>query len=202
MKNIFKVMGIALLACSMIMVSCKKDDDSNNGGSSTLTIKWDNATQSLGYELEESYADAQGVAKLFYLEAAKGVNADDDYIFPAFETYFYNGQAGLYPASLYRFITEDGDTVSGNYYYPTQVYDEGAIEIQGYTYGDYQLRGVTEEPTISDFDATTPSFSAIVNFRMYQYEDMQGAQSWDDIDQKDFNLSFTKLAFPIATNEE
>lgn len=27
MKNIFKVMGVALLACSMVMVSCKKDDD-------------------------------------------------------------------------------------------------------------------------------------------------------------------------------
>ena len=33
MKNIFKVMGVALLACSMIMVSCKKDENSDNGGS-------------------------------------------------------------------------------------------------------------------------------------------------------------------------
>ena len=33
MKNIFKVMGVALLACSMIMVSCKKDDDSSSNES-------------------------------------------------------------------------------------------------------------------------------------------------------------------------
>ena len=30
MKNIFKFMGVALLACSMIMVSCKKDDENDN----------------------------------------------------------------------------------------------------------------------------------------------------------------------------
>lgn len=37
MKNIFKVMGVALLACSMIMVSCKKDDE--NSTESKMSVK-------------------------------------------------------------------------------------------------------------------------------------------------------------------
>lgn len=39
MKNIFKFMGVALLACSMIMVSCKKDDDSSSN-ESKLTVNY------------------------------------------------------------------------------------------------------------------------------------------------------------------
>ena len=43
MKNIFKMMGIALLACSMVMVSCKKDDDKTDdqggqGGNTTINL--------------------------------------------------------------------------------------------------------------------------------------------------------------------
>ena len=51
MKNIFKMMGIALLACSMIMVSCKKDDDNNEsgqggqGGSSSVNITFNGVAQ-------------------------------------------------------------------------------------------------------------------------------------------------------------
>ncbi len=38
MKNIFKFMGVALLACSMIMVSCKKDDE-NDTNESKMSVK-------------------------------------------------------------------------------------------------------------------------------------------------------------------
>lgn len=41
MKNIFKVMGVALLACSMVMVSCKKDDENDNNVTEGIVINMD-----------------------------------------------------------------------------------------------------------------------------------------------------------------
>lgn len=69
MKNIFKVMGVALLACSMIMVSCKKDDDKESSNiPDGIKVTFDGTTwngningcASYGTALQFSAAETEG----------------------------------------------------------------------------------------------------------------------------------------------
>lgn len=69
MKNIFKVMGVALLACSMVMVSCKKDDDKESSNiPDGIKVTFDGTTwngningcASYGTALQFSAAETEG----------------------------------------------------------------------------------------------------------------------------------------------
>ena len=69
MKNIFKVMGVALLACSMVMVSCKKDDDKESSNiPDVIKVTFDGTTwngninncASYGTALQFSAAETEG----------------------------------------------------------------------------------------------------------------------------------------------
>ncbi|MBP5545913.1 MAG: hypothetical protein J6X59_01335 [Bacteroidales bacterium] len=70
MKNIFKVMGVALLACSMIMVSCKKDDNGEGSG--------DSQTASLNVTFGSANWNA---ASNIFLHTSQGSNTlDENYL--------------------------------------------------------------------------------------------------------------------------
>ena len=183
MKNIFKMMGIALLACSMIMVSCKKDDDNNEsgqggqggGGGTTgnteINITWDGAAQTLGYkylDIEDSAFSTQTeVGKAYMFEAARGLNGED-YELPAFIVYILRAGSTVGHASQWQFRTEQGQTTSGNYYYPTEAYIDGAFELQGEVMGDWQMDSITSAQNLA-FDATNMTMSASLNIAMYDF---------------------------------
>lgn len=72
MKNIFKFMGVALLACSMIMVSCKKDDENSN--ESKLSVKHGTTAFDAASVMAVDYS-AEGYLTLYgYKSASAGQN--------------------------------------------------------------------------------------------------------------------------------
>ena len=72
MKNIFKVMGVALLACSMIMVSCKKDengDEPENPTQSSFTFNFNNQNRTVTEFLADDHTD-EGYLTVYGYETA------------------------------------------------------------------------------------------------------------------------------------
>lgn len=183
MKNIFKFMGVALMACSLMVACGPKDPEENQdttpvtppAPSYSVTINWDGADQALGFK--DAYQSTQQDGKLFWFEGAKGMNGNN-YEFPAFIIPFFNGEHGMYPAFLYQFLVpnENGgrDTVDGNNYFPLEVFNAGGVEItedgETYTIGDYQYlrHNYSAQPAIT-FDATALTLSCNVPVTMFDY---------------------------------
>ena len=86
MKNIFKFMGIALMASAMIMTSCKKDEDKTNTpdnpqpGQASCTITWDGAAANTGVIDGYMYSSQSTV---YILIASAGLE-NDNYTFPIY----------------------------------------------------------------------------------------------------------------------
>ena len=216
MKNIFKMMGIALLACSMVMVSCKKDDDKTDDqggqggqtGLSGLTIKWDGADQTLGFK--DAYQSSNN-DQLFIVEAAKALSGEN-VEYPYFVTCFWNSaEYGLLVAGEFTF-TYQGEQVAGQNLFPTEVYTNGGYSSGSNVYGEYQWAWCNNE-NYSSFDATT--LKANINVNMTFYELMQYASavqamgeptSWEEYqaliaerDPKEMVLVLDNYAFEAAS---
>lgn len=173
MKNIFKMMGVALLACSMIMVSCKKDDENTSegggqGGGTTsgVAVTWDGAAQNLGFINTETDTETLQGASVYMIETAKGLS-NDEYVFPAFITYFINGSSFGH-ATEFR-INYNGQAYSGNAFFPTEAYINGGVEVEDDIYGDWGLDDCTVNSEA--FDATAMTINADINCVMYDFED-------------------------------
>lgn len=183
MKNIFKMMGVALMACSLMVACGPKDPEENNdttpvdppAPSYSVTINWDGVDQALGFK--DAYQSTQQQGKLFWFEGAKGMNGNN-YEFPAFIIPFYNGTVGMLPACLYQFLVPNADngydTIDGNNFFPLEVFNESGIEIteegQTYTIGDYQYyqHNYSAQPEVT-FDATALTLSINVPVTMFDY---------------------------------
>lgn len=216
MKNIFKMMGIALLACSMVMVSCKKDDDKTTDqggqggdtGTSGLTIKWDGANQTLGFK--DAYQSSNS-EKLFIVDAAKALSGEN-LEFPYFTTCFWNSdQYGFLIAGEFSF-TSEGQQVDGQSLFPTEVYTDGGYTSGENTYGEYQWAWCNNE-NYSSFDATTLKANINVNMTFYElmeyaaaYQAMGQPTSWEEYqaliaecDPKEMELVLNNYAFTAAS---
>lgn len=167
MKNIFKFMGVALLACSMIMVSCKKDDENstdngggNNGGSSNgYTLKWKGSAPTL------NYAEGKEYGGLALFEAAAAINGED-ITFPYFGLYTCLTTSGVY------YITDIVKDENGNYLsdqYESSVWESNNEEFTFYNFnGDYQTMSFT-------FDATSNTMTGSLSVIMWDYDDLDTA---------------------------
>lgn len=216
MKNIFKMMGVALLACSMIMVSCKKDDENTSEGGgqggqtglSGLTIKWDGADQTLGFK--DAYQSSNN-DQLFVVEAAKALSGEN-VEYPYFVTCFWNSaEYGLLVAGEFTFTYQE-QQVPGQNLFPTEVYTNGGYSSGSNVYGEYQWAWCNNE-NYSSFDATT--LKANINVNMTFYELMQYASavqamgeptSWEEYqaliaesDPKEMVLVLDNYAFEAAS---
>lgn len=172
MKNIFKMMGIALMACSL-MVACNKDDDNSTDNpnpnpptpTATLNITWDGAAQTLGFK--DAYQSSQN-AKAFYIDAAKGLNGDT-YEYPYFAISFWNSDDhGFLIAGQFTFSTGDGQRVSGQSAFPTEVYVGNGYSVGETKYGEYQWAWCNSE-NYSSFDATSLTANVNVNMTFYEF---------------------------------
>jgi len=199
MKNIFKMMGIALMACSLMVACGNKDEDepidttpvTPPAPTSSVKVVWDGVEQTLGFT--DAYQSSQS-EKLFWFEGAKSL-VNNEYEYPAFVVPFYNGDGGFYPACLYSFITNEGDTVSGNYYFRSEVFNEGGLEVSGQVVGDYQLYGFNGNalPELT-WDASAKKLSGAFSLRFYDYAAAQAGQSIF----KDLDLTFVEYPFDAA----
>ena len=203
MKNIFKFFGVAVLACGLMVACGKENNDPTDSTPDTpdnpqptysVNINWDGADQTLGWK--DAYQSTQ-VAEVFWFEGAKAMNGQN-LEFPAFYIPFYNGNAGMYPAFLYRFYELDGeDTIwhSGNSMYPLEVFNEGGLTVEGTTIGDYQLYNhrYTAMPNVT-FDATALTLSVEVPVIMADY----AAAAQGSLVTKDLTATFVNYPFEAA----
>lgn len=184
MKNIFKMMGIALLACSMVMVSCKKDDDKTDdqggqgggqGGNGSITLTWGGEVQNPGYlnTIATDAAQASSNGQLWLLQAAKSFN-NGEIEFPNFVLYyFWNGQSADYQNTFG--LTAYFQSMWQSY--PCEVYESTAYETQtGYT-GDYGLDEIAQEQ-ITALDPTALTMTVKYDIVWYSKADVYDA--WEE----------------------
>lgn len=97
MKNIFRLMGVALLACSMIMVSCKKDDEKDEGGqgggggqtTSSYSVTFDGtALDVAGFSSAQTAYNANYDVQIWLFQCAMRAEGQTVY-FPYAVTYLY-----------------------------------------------------------------------------------------------------------------
>lgn len=187
MKNIFKFMGVALLACSLVMVSCKKDDengsDSTTPGTdpqpqpqpSTVVITWGGQTVNNLPVKEGKIADISSQYTVggqtlpsnslvvFQHVAATGISGED-YVAPI----FYTGAIKVSGLANTQAQIPDG------FYLPEQIGIEanGVLDENEESWSVYSLNS---EATFGTFDATRNTFSFSVNLKMFNYDEMYTA---------------------------
>ena len=163
MKNIFKVMGVALLACSMIMVSCKKDEDENASG---VTVKFGNTAEwnTENIYWEQMHYTSGEEAPFFSWQVEKGNTAADPMTW---------GMTG-----------NEANTYSGNYQsqdnssYYVWFYVNNDDDYFQYNGNEYPVnQGCTATTTISALDVTANTVSmnvAATTFDGPAYVESQG----------------------------
>jgi len=164
MKNIFKMMGVALLACSMIMVSCKKDDSSDSTSDGGFTLKIDNESHSWDFSKSQAI-DQEGTWVLGVFQASVGLDEEQMTKFPYFFTAFYAATHQQTGENLMVLC----DFVNGSY--ATELYYEGPVDDgEGGHMADYQLDDITDY-NFGTFDATNHTLTCNYSLVFYNYLD-------------------------------
>ena len=151
MKNIFKFMGIALMASSM-MVACSGDDEEVIENEYTLT--WDGTVQHPGYA---SAFTSKDYANTYIFQAAAASNGTE-LSCPAYTVYMEGTTA------------EDMLIDAAN----TEVAIEGWYPRNGVLYADWQLEDediATQMFDVTAFDATTKVMSATASLTFYSLDE-------------------------------
>ena len=178
MKNIFKFMGIALMACSLTFVSCNKDDDDTNTPNTpdtpdtpeagSYTLKLNNQSYNWGYVDAKAY-ESNGQWGMSAFQAAVSMS-NENVEFPYFFTVFYagqNNQTGENLMALCDFFQ--------NAQYATELYYQTALDDgNGGMMGDYQLDNITNYD-FGTFDATNHTITCSYSLVMYDYMGWQYA---------------------------
>lgn len=179
MKNIFKMMGIALLACSMIMVSCKKDDDNNEsgqggqggqGGSSSVNITFNGVAQNTPVtdatykDISEGNGLTAGSILLFSHLAAAGTQMGDEgeeYVAPIFANYFVKVTGA----------SAQGINISDGYYVSDQVMRDVNNEMLDANEDSWSVNNVNDATSWGNFDATAGTMTCTISLNMYNYSE-------------------------------
>lgn len=175
MKNIFKFMGVALLACSMIMVSCKKDDENNDGqggqgGSSSVSITFNGVAQSTPVT-DATYADISednqltaGSILLFSHLAAAGTQMGDEgeeYVAPIFANYFVKVTGA----------SAQGINIPDGYYVSDQVMRNLGNEVLDANEDSWSVENINDATSWGNFDATAGTMTCTISLKMYNYNE-------------------------------
>ena len=186
MKNIFKLMGIAVLACSM-MVACGKDNDDPTDTTpdnptptpvpeNVYTLVWNGEAQTPGY------VGAMTNGQLFAFQAADHREGNSIYL-PIFTVYMQGTSAS--DMAIVPGYTEVGiETVytdNENNQYLDWQYDEGANQVFN----------------VTAFDATTYKMSANMDLTFYSLTDYQNDVTPER--QQVMNLTITNYTFEMAS---
>jgi hypothetical protein len=166
MKNIFKMMGIALLACSMVMVSCKKDDDKTDGGqggnTGAVTVKFNNQALNLPvqegyyYNLGEENPQLAGLQAFTFIGAASA--SAEEYGLPMIES----------NAMCYQGTYTIAEQLGLGKYFPTIAYvDE--------TENAWYIQKLNADPVFGTFDATNNTLGFTYDVQLYNYNEWVAA---------------------------
>lgn len=216
MKNIFKFMGIALMATSLL-VACNPDkedeeeiDDTTSGvvnppapQQGTLEITWNGQAQEIGdiiAKADNTFLQAQSgdAPYTLLIDACKGVDENGDIIFPEFIAAFAAMGGQVYCGPQLQLTLEDnqGHTQQGtlNDVLATEVYETAGINLGQYMIGDYQFYGPNAAPMFSAFDATKLTLNGEVNYKFMSMGDYISAL-------QSFSFDTTGMAAQLANND-
>lgn len=152
MKNIFKFMGIALMA-SALLVACNKDKENENTDTTPAPVQ---ASYSITFNGEVQnnleYASAMTNGEVWAFQAALRAEGNSVY----------------FPYFVFYFVTEDGVLSPFTEY--TEAYIETYYTLDGSNYGDWQVEDV-ETFNVSKLDATARVLSLDADYLMYSLTD-------------------------------
>lgn len=178
MKNIFKLMSVAVLAASMIFVSCKKDENNDEPTpqqDNTYTLKWDGEVQNPGY------VGALTNGQMFAFQAADHLEGNSIYL-PIFTVYMMGSSASdmaIIPNYTEVGIEQVYTDASNNQYLDWQ-YDEEA----------------NQSFNVTAFDATTYKMSANMALTFYSLTDY--INNAEELSQKVLELTLNNYTFEMA----
>lgn len=156
MKNIFKLMSVAVLAASMIFVSCKKDPNNDEPQNNSVQKVNFNGTEWTASDIivDFSFAEQFGV---YDWQIQKGANDSDPFTF---------GYTGTTAGRSYEF---DGQSsgIAQYYYFVYVVDDDDYFESNGQTYPNHQP--YTCISNLTAFDVTAKTTSMTVNAQLIDY---------------------------------
>lgn len=190
MKNIFKFMGIALMATSLL-VACNPDKEDEEDPidttpvnpnpapqQGTLEITWNGQAQEIGdiiAKADNTFLQAQSgdAPYTLFIDACKGVDDEGYVIYPEFIAAFAAMGGQVYCGPQLQLTLEDnqGHTQQGtlNDVLATEVFETAGIQVGQGTYGDYQFDGPNAAPMFSAFDATKLTLNGEVNYKFYAF---------------------------------
>ena len=187
MKNIFKFMGIALLAGGL-MVACNHEETEEPDTTPTDTtpvtppapqssvdITWGGEAQTIG--IVDAYKYSSG-STVFILNAAQGLE-NGNYVLPIFRFGFDLDTDPQYGCTMTAQWYYGTSYINGNNLWPTDVV-EAAYYSSSYSQnmgiiGDWQLDVVSANDfTLANaqFDATALTLTASTNLQMFYYQDL------------------------------
>lgn len=175
MKNIFKFMGLALIAGSLMFTACKKDDDTDNNDTTnqtpskgSYTITWNGQAQT-GLTVSETQitdvtANFNGVpagGKLNYFQhvAAAGTQ-DQEYVAP------------IYAAGIFQVSGCSGVNIPDGCYAPEDIVNSSnysALEVIDAEENLWAVQEVKDGTGFTAFDATTNAVTGKLDIELYDY---------------------------------
>jgi hypothetical protein len=201
MKNIFKFMGVALVAGCLVFAACKKDDNDSEGttptpqpqpSTPTLTVKFGSTDQYNG--IGQAVVNQGYVISRIYKEVGS---------LPYTDICFNGSATGALQASQVTTIVNEG--TDSAYVSPTAQYDNeniGFIEygentqipLSGNYYGDWLMKEGTL--TVTSFDATSLTGTMTLNAQMFDFLGwLQGYYEYDEADVRTLIVNCSNYQF-------
>lgn len=202
MKNIFKFMGIALMACSLTMVSCSKDEENsdNNGGNGnggstntdpSVTVNFGGADQGTMGGIQALYASNYSIVIFDFF-------ADANQSFPGVELYLASTASGE-TTSTYD---DSNMSLDGGDLSICEFYEETALSNGQSQFGDWWAKTATSN--VTSLDLTNMKASLNVNATMFwalqAFVEDYGAVGADNAETSSMTVAINNIALTNYAN--
>lgn len=198
MKNIFKLMGIAVLACGM-MVACNKENNENNNGGNGGNGGNQQQEEQIPDGVKVVFGDANwtgNIVSVNYMSSYGAIQftameVENDY--PMFDEAIYTTEVGTTTESFSEAAMgfPQGSTHAWCEYYERTTLSDGQSN-----YGDWWAAEATTE--IKAIDMTNMTVTAKLNGTMFDaaeaFVESYGRVGYASASRKAYNVTFGKVA--------
>lgn len=187
MKNIFKFMGIALMACSLTFVSCSSDDENEEGGNTN----------------NPSFTATLGSETMTVIDFKAADHSDEGYLTvygyesTASDSRFVQGFLETTPGT-YDYEGTDGDIMSWRD--PSYIYTdtEGLLGDAGGQYWGYTTNPSSFQENVTAVDLNALTMSATWTAEVFHIEDYIAAGGMNGIEMTPFSGSINNMTWTWA----
>lgn len=195
MKNIFKLMGLALIAGSMMFVACNKDDEGNGGNGNNTPEPVKNEVKvtfgSNSWTAQYSKCVVSAQQQAIVLAACEGTASTS---YPQIQFYMeWDGApaAGTFTGEPSVDLTA-GEANAGNPYLWYFTDDQNIINFGGNPAGNWWANPVEMNITTLDLDALTISATATATMADL-LSCLQNGTAWENAETRALTLTVTNL---------